>query len=150
MTTRERLALAGRLIAGVALAFSGYMKLMAPAEEFALVVEGYRLLPVSAALWAARVIPWAELFAGAALLTGYFTRFAAGGAAGLFSLFLAALGSALARGITLSDCGCFGQAGPHFTQPQAIALDAALLGCALLAFLDRRPRLSLDAFLDKA
>lgn len=150
MTGRERLALSGRLAAGGALAFSGYMKLMGPAEEFALAVEGYRLLPLAASLWTARVLPWAELFAGAALVAGYLTRFAAVGTSGLFLLFLAALGSAAARGVALNDCGCFGQAGPHFTVPQSIALDAVLLAFALLALLDRRPRLSLDAFLDKS
>jgi uncharacterized membrane protein YphA (DoxX/SURF4 family) len=145
---RSGLALAGRLLAGAALAYSGYVKLMAPAEELALAVESYRLLPTAAALAFARVLPWAELFAGASLLAGCFTRAGAAAAAALFALFLGALASAAARGLALDDCGCFGAGGPRLTRPQAMALDAALLGAALLAFLDRKPRFSLDALFD--
>lgn len=141
--------LTARLLAGGVLATSGYLKLMSPAEEFALVIESYRILPIHVALYAARVIPWVEFFAGTSLLFGYFTRFSAVCATALFSMFLTALTSAALRGIALSDCGCFGQGGPHLSQPQAMVLDGLLVALSLAAFLSRSSRFSLDALLTK-
>ncbi|HRY29898.1 MAG TPA: MauE/DoxX family redox-associated membrane protein [Elusimicrobiota bacterium] len=138
------MAAAARVAAGGPLAFSGFMKLMSPPEELALTMEAYRILPFSLIPPFARLMPWGELFVGAYLVVGFFIRLSGTLAAGFYCMFLTALLSAVVRGISLNECGCFGQGGPHLSGWGAITLDAFLLLFALAALLDRRHYLSLD------
>lgn len=137
--------LAVRLLAGWVLAFSGAGKAGAPAQEFAAAIEAYAILPPDMALPAAALLPWAEVLAGFALLFGWHTRWAAACAAGLFGLFIAALGSTLARGIELADCGCFGF-GWHLAPTQTIFLDIVLAAGAAWLFIHSATALSLDGW----
>lgn len=141
-------ALAARLIVGLVLAYSGLHKAAAPAEEFAVVVESYYVLPQDMALSFARVVPWVELLAGLALASGYLTRASAAAAAMLFSAFISALASTIWRRIPLENCGCFGQ-GVHLTPGQAIALDSCLLAMTLLVFWIEKTPASLDGWVEK-
>lgn len=125
--------LAARLAAGALLVYSGALKASAPAEEFAVVIETYQLLPPGSATTLAALLPWAEILLGWALLLGWMTRAAAAGAAGLFGMFVLALLSTKARGIDLPNCGCFG--GVIMPKPSVmIVIDLVLLGLAVLAF----------------
>jgi uncharacterized membrane protein YphA (DoxX/SURF4 family) len=133
MKSRPLAALAARLLVGAVLVYAGAAKAGAPAEEFALVIQSYQVVPPSLALPMAGLLPWAELLLGWALLLGVETRTAAAGAGALFGLFLAALGSVVARGITLPNCGCFGDA-LHFTPSQAFLFDSALCALSWTAF----------------
>ncbi len=141
-------ALPARLMAGGVLAVSGFIKLMAPAEELLAAVDSYRLLSFTAATFVARTLPWAELFIGACLLLGYGVRGAASLAAGLYGLFIAVLASALWRDLPLTGCGCFGRMGPTLTPAQALSLDIFLLTASVAVFADPHRLLSLDRWLD--
>jgi uncharacterized membrane protein YphA (DoxX/SURF4 family) len=142
-------ALAGRFFVGAALAWSGYMKLLSPAEELAWTMESYRLLPAAATLPLARVLPWAELFVGASLFVGFLTRWSAAAAAALSLTFVGALASVLLRGIDLAGCGCFGRGGPQMTPLQALSLDVAMVLLCVLVFRFGARRASLDAWVEK-
>lgn len=139
---------AGRLAAGGVFLASGLLKASQPAEEFAAVVEAYRLLPFGMVLPFARALPWAETFLGAFLLAGYLTRWSGLGAAAMSGMFLLGLLSTQARGIELANCGCFGEAGLHLTPFQAMGLDAFLLACALAAFRLRGSGPALDRWIE--
>lgn len=137
-----------RVLAAAVLLTSGVMKAAGPAEEFALVIESYGVLRSPDAILAlSRLLPWAEALIGFALLYGVRTRAAAAAACGLFSVFIVALGSVLARGVELPDCGCFGF-GVHLKPSQTIVLDLFVLGCAALVARSPRAPLSLDNWTD--
>ena len=114
MKPRQVAVLAARLIVGAVLVYAGATKAAAPAEEFALVIQSYDVAPLSVALPLAGLLPWLEMLVGWALLLGVETTTAAAAAGAMFGLFLAALGSVVARGIPIPNCGCFGDA-VHFT-----------------------------------
>jgi uncharacterized membrane protein YphA (DoxX/SURF4 family) len=133
MKARPLAALAARLAVGAILVYAGASKAAAPAEEFALVISSYDVVPSSIALPMAGLLPWAELMLGWALILGVEARAAAAAAGGMFGLFLAALASVVARGIRLPNCGCFGDA-VHFTPPQAFMLDSLMCALSWTAF----------------
>ncbi len=122
-----------RTLIGLVFLVSGLHKAAAPVEEFAVVIEAYRLVSSGAAMTLARVIPWAEIFLGLTLIGGFIPRKAAGAAGAFFLLFIGVLASTLLRGIPLENCGCFG-GGIHLTPPQAIGLDSFLLCLSYLAY----------------
>lgn len=135
--------LAVRLAAGGLLVFAGALKASAPAEEFAVVIEGYNLLPPDAAGTLAVFLPWVELLVGWSLVWGFRARAAAAAAAALYAAFALAVASALARGIYLPDCGCFGM-GFHPPPAATLALDLLLLGGLILTLKKGGSSLSLD------
>lgn len=104
----ELLGLAGRLAAGAVFVYAGFLKLAAPAEEFAYAIETYKVMPDSLALLAARTVPWAELYLGVLLIAGLYTRLAAPAVAGLLVFFELLLAQAWLRGLPVTSCGCFG------------------------------------------
>lgn len=137
-----------RILIGGTLLTAGFLKALGPAAEFAAAIDAYQILPTSWTPPLALVMPWVEIYVGLALLTGYLTRWAALGAAGLFLTFIGALGSALIRGIDLSSCGCLGTLVP-LSPSRTLLMDVALgVGALLLAW---RPssRFSLDYWIDR-
>lgn len=145
MNPRQAAGLAARLIVGAVLVYAGASKAAAPAEEFALVIQSYDVAPPAAALPLAGLLPWAELTVGWALLLGVETTAAAAAAGAMFGLFLASLGSVVARGIALPSCGCFGDA-IHFTLVQALLFDSAMAALCWTAFRAGSGPISLDAW----
>lgn len=141
------LALVARVLAGAVLAWAGALKASAPAEEFALVIESYRLVSPEMALPLAVLLPWAELVVGFSLLSGFLTRRAAVAAAALNAVFILAIASTKLRGIELPHCGCFG-GGWHPRPSVTMAVDVVLLILALLAYRFGRSRWSLDNWAD--
>ncbi|MFJ9631811.1 MauE/DoxX family redox-associated membrane protein [Streptomyces sp. NPDC101175] len=77
------------------------------AAAFGRTVEAYRVLPPGLARLVGRVLPWAELLVGAALVTGPVWRLAASAAALMFGAFTLGLTVNLLRGRTELSCGCF-------------------------------------------
>jgi uncharacterized membrane protein YphA (DoxX/SURF4 family) len=135
-----------RLVLGVVLLVAGGIKVADPvASEQA--VTAYQLLPHALETLVGWGLPFLEMALGLLLLVGYGTRIAAAAAGVLMVLFIAAVGSAWARGLSI-DCGCFGGGGqiaPGQTRYlQEILRDVGLL--ALAAWLVRFPRsrLALD------
>jgi uncharacterized membrane protein YphA (DoxX/SURF4 family) len=137
-------ALLGRAAAGTMLTAAGFLKLRAPAEEFAAALEAYRMLPGALLIPAARVLPWVEYLAGVYLLFGLWLRWTAPLALLLYAGFVTFLGSALARGLPLGDCGCFGVWSP----PPLVTLSVDSLVVLLLAalVLEGAGRFSLDGW----
>ena len=146
---QESIVLAVRLILGLIFLLSGYLKLLESPADFAAAIETYQILPVKLLLPVAQWMPWFELFSGAFLVTGYLTR-AAGAAAGLMNCsFLLALAWTLVKGIKLSECGCFGGAGPHLKIWQTMILDSAMILMAQYVLTQKTHRLSLDSWISK-
>lgn len=76
---------------------------------FAQNIHNFRLMPVALEnLWA-MTLPWIELTAGLALLSGFQRRAGAWIAAALMVIFTVAVGLAVVRGLNI-ECGCFGTA----------------------------------------
>ena len=94
-----------RIVVGSFLLVAGIAKWRLGAHIFARAIRGYRLLPADLPDGVARVLPYAEMSVGAALLLGAVLPTAAFCAASLLTLFATAMASALARGFE-PDCGC--------------------------------------------
>ncbi|MEE8424588.1 MAG: MauE/DoxX family redox-associated membrane protein [Elusimicrobiota bacterium] len=122
-----------RSLVGLVLLVSGFHKAAAPAEEFAVVLEAYRILPAGIIPPLSYAIPFLEFFLGFALVLGFSSRKASAAAGGLFLLFIMALASTMLRGIPLENCGCFG-GDIHLTPAQAMGLDSFLVCLSYLAY----------------
>lgn len=116
-----RLVLAGLFL------WAGIHKAMEP-ELFLQDIESYELLPYRWAWLTSIWLPFLEITAAAALLFG--RRWAQAGAAvigGLLLIFLGAIISAWARGLSLS-CGCFGVSDEPANYPWLVTRDVLMLG----------------------
>ncbi len=146
---KPTLGLLIRVLAGIVLCYAGFYKATGPSMEFAANIMNYHVVPSWVATLAAYVLPWVELYIGIMILLGYQLRWSSRAAAGLFAMFLIVLGSAFARGIDLTSCGCFGTAimlDPKVT----VSMDAVLLiATGLLHRLGPTP-LSLDSWVEAA
>jgi len=103
---RAWLLTAVRCLLGGLFVFAAVAKILAP-YDFAEVMASYRILHEDVVFDASLVIVWQELFCGALLLLGFYTRAAAVIGSGMLAIFSLALLSAYARGLQM-DCGCFG------------------------------------------
>ncbi|RME23192.1 MAG: DoxX family membrane protein [Deltaproteobacteria bacterium] len=99
------LCLAARLYLGGVFVYASVHKIGDPGG-FALDVATYDILPLWAVNFAALALPWCEMVAGLCLIAGFRARAAALACAFMMVVFMAALASALARGLDMS-CGCF-------------------------------------------
>ena len=130
-----RLALAGIYL------YAAWPKLRDPAA-FAKNIHDYQLLPGAFVNPMAIFLPWLEWWCGLAVLfIPALRRGAVLGIAAMTSVFIAAIASAMARGIDI-DCGCFSTTGQGMrTGWLHLLLDAALLAaCLLHGLLDRPSR----------
>lgn len=124
-----------RLLFGGVFVYAGAMKAWDPGA-FLLDVRSFDLLPDPYATIFALFLPWLEIFAGLAVMTGPLRR------GGLFLLntclilFLAALTLSWMRGLDIR-CGCFGSGG-HHGYAELISRDVLLLVLGL--FLQARHR----------
>ena len=124
---------------GLVFLWAGWSKLQDPAH-FLLSVRSFRILPEIFAVWLALGLPWLEIVAGLAVLTGWFRR---GGLLLLnvsLVIFAIALASAWMRGLEF-ECGCFG--GSRTTSLlNAMVRDAVLLavGAWLMSHREENPR----------
>jgi len=131
--------LVSRILVGGILLYSGFSKALAPAAEFAAQIELYKLLPHVLLTPFAIGLPWLEIWVGLFTLCGLHTRKAALTAAGLFVMFIGAIGLAFARGIDLKDCGCFGAGSlpPHIT----LIMDIVMISlCLFIAWKSQTPQ----------
>lgn len=93
---------------------------------FAGSVAAYQILPYFWNYLAAAVLPFLELACGVLLVSGIRVRAGALIIAALNLLFIAALSSAIVRGLDI-DCGCFRQGGPKTTPWLALGRDLIFL-----------------------
>jgi uncharacterized membrane protein YphA (DoxX/SURF4 family) len=138
-----------RLVLGGVLLVAGGLKIADP-EASVQAVEAYELLPRSLETPVGWALPFVEVALGLLLITGFGTRVSAVGAGVLMALFIAAVASAWARGLTI-DCGCFGgggQVAPGETKYlQEILRDAGLLALAGWLTVFPRSRIALEGAL---
>ena len=139
------LATAARALLGVVFVYAGVLKLPDPAAA-ERAVRAYKLLSEGLVPAAAFGLPMVEIAVGLALLAGVFVRTAAVAASVMLAVYIAAIASVWARGLSI-DCGCFSRGGQvaagatHY--PTEIARDAALLLVALALARWPRSRLAL-------
>ena len=138
-----------RFLIGGVLFYAGFMKAIAPHQEFAAVIDAYHLVPYSWAEPLSIVMPWLEMWIGTFLFVGYERRFTASAAAALFAGFLIFIGSALARHIDLVSCGCFGS--DTLSPKHTLVMDSVLFVSTLLVAATTRQnrRLTIDAWIDR-
>jgi uncharacterized membrane protein YphA (DoxX/SURF4 family) len=100
------------LVVGGVFVYASIEKIQDP-RAFAKIIYHYQVIGPSAALGfvpanlLAVVLPWLELLAGLALVTGAWRREGAVLAALMLAAFVVAVGSTLYRGIDIANCGCF-------------------------------------------
>jgi uncharacterized membrane protein YphA (DoxX/SURF4 family) len=95
---------------------------------FAMGIDSYRMLPLVAVEWMARILPWLELGLGALLVVGAGVRWAGLAVTGLLVMFMFALAHAALGGLEI-NCGCFGTGSVR--PGRELMLDSALLALAL-------------------
>jgi uncharacterized membrane protein YphA (DoxX/SURF4 family) len=134
-----------RLVLGGVLVVAGALKVADPQASVAA-VRAYELLPDGLVTVVGWGLPFLEVVLGVFLLVGIAVRPTALAAGLLMVVFVAAVASAAARGLSI-DCGCFGGGGPvppgQTAYAAEIVRDLALV--ALAGWLVVRPesRLSL-------
>lgn len=94
-----------RILIGGIFIYTAGPKLLRP-DEFARLVNGYRLLHPDLVNLAGITLPWVELVAGVFLVIGLLPRSSALVIAGLLMLFMGAGLLGILRGLDI-DCGCF-------------------------------------------
>lgn len=97
---------------GAVFVYASLEKIVHP-DAFARIVYHYRLVGPNASMGplpaniVAVTLPWVEMVAGIALISGIWRREASGLVALLLVAFLGAVGWALLHGIDIENCGCF-------------------------------------------
>jgi hypothetical protein len=123
--------MAVRILIGGTFLYAASISIRLP-EDFADSIAGYQLLPVLAINPVALTLPALEITIGALLIVGWPRRVATFSALILTIVFAMALGSALARGLTI-DCGCFGHGTPSRIKMWLSLGRDLLLGTLLIA-----------------
>ena len=108
-TIQPWLSLAARLLLAGVFGVAGALKLADPAAA-TRAVSAYEIVPTGVADLVGYALPAAELGLAVLLLIGLAVRFSAIVSAVLLVMFIAAIISAWARGLSI-DCGCFGGGG---------------------------------------
>jgi putative oxidoreductase len=126
------------LLFGGVFVYAGVMKLRDP-HLFLMDVRSFDLLPDPYAAWLALSLPWLEIIAGLAVITGIAKR----GGLLLLNLcliaFFIAILSAWQRGIDI-QCGCFGATDATANYAELFIRDGILLAMGITLLLVKRPR----------
>jgi uncharacterized membrane protein YphA (DoxX/SURF4 family) len=105
----------GRVALGVIFLIAAYAKLHFAGEWhfrdyqffFAMAIDSYKMLPISAVQLMAQVLPWFELALGILLIAGIGLRVIGTITSGLLLVFIGAMTRAKMLGLEI-NCGCFG------------------------------------------
>jgi uncharacterized membrane protein YphA (DoxX/SURF4 family) len=135
-----------RMVLGGVFLVAGGLKVIDP-QSAVEAVRAYRLLPTSLETLVGWGLPFVEIALGLLLLAGIATRMVAAASAVLLLIFIGAVASAAARGLSI-DCGCFGGGGEVAPGQTAygveIVRDVGLLLLALWLVWQPRSRFALD------
>jgi uncharacterized membrane protein YphA (DoxX/SURF4 family) len=109
------LLLLGRVALGLIFLVAAYTKLHFAGEWhlrdyqffFAMAIDSYKMLPISAVQLMAQILPWFELALGALLVAGVAVRWMGLITSGLLLVFIGAMTRAKILGLEI-NCGCFG------------------------------------------
>jgi len=136
-----------RVALGVLFVYSSWSKIADPGL-FANIVMKYELLPECMVGLFSLILPMVELLAGLAIMFSKWMRESALLIASLLLMFIAALASALARGLEI-DCGCFGvpSVGGRTELLLAIGRDVVLLVPAVWLTLRRNAWMELKGWI---
>ena len=121
-----------RLVVGGAFVLAGVLKIIGPAK-FATDVSNYRLVPHELIHLVAILLPWVEVVAGFAVLSGIWLRAGTMIIVAMTTMFFIVINSALVRGLNI-ECGCFGTVGGRHIGLVNLAVDSVLLGLSLWLF----------------
>ncbi len=124
-TLQEMIVLVCRLGVGGIFVFASLDKLQNPAA-FATIIHHYRMVPYELLHAFAVFLPVLEIIVGSALILGIQQRGAALITLLLNVVFIAAIATALSRGLDIS-CGCFNTDGGHGVGTSLIMRDILLL-----------------------
>lgn len=124
------------LIVGGIFVYAGVLKVLDPVQ-FGIDIDNYKSLPWLVSLRLAFYLPWLEIFCGLALIFRFLYRGGLSILTALTLVFIGATIAAKARGLDIT-CGCFGHASQHWSFPQHIAVDLAIL-ISLIALLLAKP-----------
>lgn len=126
------------IIVGGVFVYASLAKIADP-RAFAKIIYHYQVIGPSDALGyfpanlLAVALPWIELVAGVLLVSGLWRREAGLVTAVLLVVFIASVGSTMARGIDIENCGCFAlDASGRAAGWKLIAGDLALLAASLV------------------
>jgi len=145
--THPYLTLATRLTLGAVFIFSGAMKLPHLAV-FVGEVNKYHILPYSLAQIYAFALPGVEVAVGLLLVLGLFLRFSAAVSILITISFVIAKSVALAQGMGIAPCWCFGPARPLMVT-QSLALDFVMLALACQILFHRGEFLAMGPWLSR-
>ena len=101
----DYLTLLVRLALGVVFIYASVYKILDPAQ-FAKSIWYYHILPGEMINISALILSWLELLCGVAIIVGAYYRGAILWLNLLLLVFMAAIASAMSRGISI-DCGCW-------------------------------------------
>ena len=101
------LLIVGRIALAAIFLWAGIAKLREPWLQFAISIDEFKVVPESWLEPIARTLPWAEVFLGVALISGFLGRWFSLITAGMLAWFLFIGIRAKVLGLTV-DCGCFG------------------------------------------
>lgn len=127
-----------RLFLGCFFIWASWNKIIHP-EEFAKMVNNYRLLPDFAVNLFAVILPWIEFVVGLLLIIGFQIRSSAFIIICLLSMFIIVIGISIARGVDI-ECGCFGTKGGRKIGLSTLIYDIFLLAMGLQVFFCSRSR----------
>jgi putative oxidoreductase len=127
------------LIVGGVFVYAGVIKIGGP-QSLADTVAEFGILPNFAIVAFALGLPVFEILAGLLLVSGWRARVGALAVAIAIVAYIGAIGTALARGLTI-DCGCFGAApATRAGMWLDLARDLAILAGAAAVYLTSFPR----------
>jgi putative oxidoreductase len=101
------IALTLRMLLGALFIYTGWLKAKDP-NGFLFSIRSFHILNDPYAAWVAMGLPWLEIAAGAALVTGACVDGGLAVVGGMLAAFLWAILYSWQRGLDI-DCGCFGR-----------------------------------------
>lgn len=126
------------LIVGGVFIYAGAIKALDPVR-FGLDIDNYKSLPWFISVRLAFYLPWLEILCGLALIFRFLYRGGLSILTALILVFIGATIAAKARGLDIT-CGCFGHASEHWSFPQHMAIDLAILGGLVALWIKSRVR----------
>ncbi len=127
-----------RLFFSIVLLITGVAKLL-DIDGFAAIVDSYAVLPAVLTTLGAWILALTEIALAAWLFSARKLRLAAAAVVAMHAMYLVWLLLALARGLSIPNCGCFGVYWGRPLTWQTPLEDAILLGFAILLWRAARP-----------